>query len=96
MIEPMVAPLATIVKFIRQLYKANLKYRTMNVSVSAISKHHVRLALGKTMAHHPVVQQAKKSFWQQRPPLLRYRCTDDAGHVLKYLADLGENETLGL
>ena len=59
MIEPMVAPPAIIVKFIRQLYKANLKYRTMNVSVSAISKHHVWLALGKTIAHHPVVQQAK-------------------------------------
>ena len=68
MIEPMVAPMATIAKFIRQLYKANLKYRTMNVSVSAISKHHVRLASGKTITHHPVVQQAKKAFWLLIPP----------------------------
>ena len=64
MIEPMVAPPATIVKFIRQLFKANLKYRTMNVTVSAISKFHVHLASGNTIAHHPLVQQAKKAFWQ--------------------------------
>ena len=96
MIEPMVAPAATIMKFIVHMFKANLKYQTMNVAVSAISKHHIRLPSGKTIAHHPVVQQAKKAFWQQRPPLLRYCCTYNASLVLKYLADLGENETLGL
>merc|ERR1712148_116074 len=83
MVEPVVAHAATIVKFIVQMFKANLKYQTMKVA-------------GKTIAHHPVVQQAKKAFWQQRPPLPKYRCTYDASRVLKYLADLGENETLGL
>ena len=96
MIEPVVAPAVTIVKFIVHMFKANLKYQTMNVAVSAISKHHVWLPSGKTIAHHPVVQQAKKAFWQQRPPLPKYCCTFDASRVLKYLADLGENETLGL
>ena len=41
MIEPVVAPAATIVKFIVHMFKANLKYQTMNVAVSAISKHQV-------------------------------------------------------
>ena len=63
MIEHMVAPAATIVKFIVHMFKANLKYQTMNVAVSAISKHHIRLPLGKTFAHHSVVQQAKIAFW---------------------------------
>ena len=92
----MVAPTATVVKFIVAMFKADLKYQTMKVAVSAVSKHHVWLPSGKTIAHHPLVQQAKKAFWQQRPPLPKYRCTYDASRILKYLADLGENETLGL
>ena len=96
MVEPMVASAVIVVKFIVAMFKENLQYMTMNGAVSAISKHHVRLPTGETIAHHPLVQQAKKAFWQQRPPLPRYCCTYDAGLVLKYLADLGENETLEL
>ena len=88
----MVAPMATVIKFIVAMFKANLKYQTMNVAVSAISKHHVWLQSGETIAHHPLVQQAKKAFYQQGLPLPMYRCTYDASHVLKYLADLGEND----
>ena len=95
-VEPTVASAVIVVKFIVAMFKENLQYMTMNGAVSAISKHHVRLPTGETIAHHPLVQQAKKAFWQQRPPLPRYRCTYDAGLVLKYLADLGENETLEL
>merc|ERR1712105_447067 len=75
-----------VVKFIVAFFKENLQYPTMNGAISAISKHHVRLPTGETIAHHPLVQQAKKAFWQQRPPPPRYRCTYDAGLVLKYLA----------
>ena len=96
MVEPTVASVAIVVKFIVAMFKENLKYQTMNRAVSAISKHYVQLQSGETIAHHPLVQQAKKAFWQQRPPLPKYRCTYNASHILKYLVDLGENETLGL
>ena len=94
-VEPLVASEATIVKFIKQMFMAGHQYRTMNVAVSAISKFHVRLSSGLTIAYLPLVQQAKKSFWQLRPPIPKYQTTYDACRVLKYISDLGENDTLG-
>ena len=52
--------------------------------------------LGLTCVHHPLVQQAKKSFWQQRPALPKYYGIYSDEQVLKYISYLGENNTLNL
>ena len=50
--------------------------------------------LGLTCAHHPLVQHAKKSFWQQRPALPKYYGIYSDEQVLKYISYLGENNTI--
>ena len=57
----------------------------------ATSEYIVWYPLGLTCAHHPLVQQAKKSFWQQRSTLPKYYGIYSDEQVLKYNSYLGEN-----
>ena len=67
------------------------------MAVSAISKYHiVDKDTGIPMGQHSVVSMAKKSFWQQRPPIPRYRATYDVSIILRHIENLGQNESLTL
>ena len=69
----------------------------LNTSISAISKYHiVDLNTGNTIGNHPLVSIAKKAFWQMKPPIPRYHGTYDVTIVLRFIENLGQNETLTL
>ena len=95
-VDPMTASVQCIVKFIRHCFELGLTYFVMKNALSAISKYHITGDSGLTMGRHPLVCRARKAFWQNNPPLPRYRGTWDAKIVLRFLEDLGENDSLSL
>ena len=69
----------------------------LNTSISAISKHHiVDSNTENTIGNHPLVTIAKKAFWQMKPLIPRYHGTYDVTIVLRFIENLGQNETLTL
>ena len=84
-----------IVKFILHLYDSGVSNSVVGTAVSAISKYHIVDAnTGLTMGQHPLVSTAKKAFWQLKPPIPKYHGTYDVNIVLRYIENLGQNETL--
>ena len=66
-------------------------------AISAITKYHiVDKNTGNSMGQHPLVSTANRAFWQLRPPIPRYHGTYDINIKLRFIDDLGENETLTL
>ncbi len=66
-------------------------------AVSAISKYHVvDKDSGTPIGQHSLVSMAKKAFWQQRPPIPRYRATYNITVILRHIENLGQNESLTL
>ena len=96
-IDPQLAPLPLIVKFIQSLYEAGVSSSVVGTAVSAISKYHiVDPNTGLTTGKHPLVSTAKKAFWQLKPPIPKYPGTYDINIVLRYIEKMGQNETLTL
>ena len=46
------------------------------------------------LGNHPLVSTAKKAFEQLKPPIPRYHGTYDVTIVLRFIENLGQNETL--
>ena len=66
-------------------------------AISAITKYHiVDKNTGNSIGQHPLVSTANRAFWQLRPPIPRYHGTYDINIKLRFIDDLGENETLTL
>ena len=64
---------------------------------SAISKYHIVVKdTSIPIGQHSLGFMAKKVFWQQRPPIPRYRATYDVSVVLRHIENLGQNESLTL
>ena len=96
-INPQLAPLPLIVKFIRNLYEREKSAAVVGTAMSAISKYHIiDASTGLSIGKHPLVTTAKKAFWQLRPPIPRYRGTYDVTIVLRYIESLGQNADLTL
>ena len=94
-INPQLAPLPLIVKFIRNLYEKGKSASIVGNSLSAISKYHIiDASTGLSIGKHPLVSTAKKAFWQLRPPIPHYHGTYDVTIVLRYIESLGQNENL--
>ena len=86
-----------IVKFICHLFEINVSWSVVLMAVSANSKYHVVDKItGTPIGQHLLVTIAKKAFWQQRPPIPRYHGTYNVNIVLRFIENLGENETLTL
>ena len=51
---------------------------------------------GNTIGQHPLVTTAKKAFWQLKPLIPRYHGTYNINIVLRFIENLGQNETLTL
>ena len=69
----------------------------LNNSLSAISKYHiVDPTTWRTVGNHPLVSTAKKAFWQLKPPIPKYHGTYDVTIILRFIDNLGQNETLTL
>ena len=86
---------ATIVKYIRFLYDNGAEYTTVNLHRSAIAKVHQGFA-GQSIGVHPLVNQAVKSVFRQRPPLPKYISTFDISPVLDYMTRLSPTQSLDL
>ena len=95
-VDPMTASPQFIVKFIRHCQKLGLTYFVLKNVISAISKYHITGDSGLTMGCHPLVRRARKAFWQNNPPLPRYRGTWDVKIILRFIEGLGENDSLSL
>ena len=95
-VDPLTASPQCIVKFIHHCHGLGLSYHVMKNAISAISKYHITGDSGITMGRHPLVSRARTAFWQINPPLPRYRGTWDVKIVLRFLEDLGENDSLSL
>ena len=95
-VDPLTASLQFIVKFIRHCQELGLYYHVMKNVSSAISKYHITGDSSLTMGRHPLVSRARTAYWQNNPPLLRYKGTWDMKIVLRFLEDLGENDSLSL
>ena len=95
-VNPLTASPQCVVKFICHCYDLRVSYHVMKNAVSAVSKYHITGDSGQTMGHHPLVCRARTAFWQTNPPLPKYRGTWDAKIVLRFLEDLGENDSLSL
>ena len=69
----------------------------MRTAISAISIYHIIDAnTGNTIGQHPLVTTDKKAFWQLKPLIPRYYGTYDINVVLRFIENLGQNETLTL
>ena len=69
-INPQLAPLPLIVKFIRNLYEKGKSVLMVKNSLSAISKYHiVDASTGLTIGKHPLVSTAKKAIMTSDSPL---------------------------
>merc|ERR1712114_90052 len=95
-VDPMNASPQFVVKFIRHCQELGVTYHVVKNAIFAVSKYHITGDSGLTMGRHPLVARARKAFWQNSPPLPRYRGTWDAKIVLRFLEDLGENDSLSL
>ena len=94
-LNPQLAPLPLIVKFICHLYVSEVSWSVVLTAILAISKYHiVDKNTGTPIGQHPLVTTAKKAFWQLRPPIPRYHGTYNVTIVLRLIESLGENKTL--
>ena len=82
-----------IVKYIRHMFEKGSGYSTINLHHSAISKNHVGFS-GQPIGSHPLVRQALKSVFRQRPPLPKYTHTFNIEPVLKFLSTPNTQLTL--
>ena len=86
-----------IVKSIRHLFESKFSFSVVNKIVSAISKYYVvNKDTGIPIGKHSLVTIAKKAFWQQKPPIPRYRAIYDVFIVLGHIENLGQHESLTL
>ena len=93
-VNPQLASLPLIVKFICYLYNSGVSCSVMG---TAISKYcNTDLNTCKKVGKHTLVATAQKAFWQLKPPLPKYHCTCDVKLILRFIENLGENKTLTL
>ena len=96
-INPQLAPLPLILKFICYLYNSDVSSSVVRTTILAVSKYHIIDSnTGNTIGQHPLVTTAKKAFWQLKPPIPRYHGTYDVTIVLRFIENMGQNETLTL
>ena len=89
------APLPLVVKFVCHLYNSGISWSVVRTAISAVSKYHIIDAnIGNTIGKHPLVTTAKKAFWQLKPLIPRYHGTYNINIVLRFIENLGQNETL--
>ena len=85
-----------VVKFIHNCQELAVSYHVVKNAISAVSKYHFTGDYGLTMGRHPLVARARKAFWQNNPPLPKYHGTWDAKIILRFIEDLGENDSLSM
>ena len=84
-----------LVKYIRKMYNEGAQYSTVNHHRCSISKLHLGFN-GVSIGCHPLVSQAVKAVFRQRPPLPKYVATFDINRVFTFIKTLPPNSELSL
>ena len=84
-----------LINFLAELYNKGYQYRSPNSYRSAISTVHPKVD-DHPVGQHPLVSRMLKGVFNERPPLPRYSTFWDVGVVLRYLKQLGSNDSLSL
>ena len=92
-INPVHAPIASILEFLTAEFHAGKAYRTLNDYLSAISSTHPSINSVR-VAGHPLVVQSLKGAFNLRPPLPKYSTTWDVDVLLSFIEKLGPNGSL--
>ena len=92
-IDPLSAPLNSILEFLLEQFNMGKQYRTINTLRSAISMTHDEVD-GTRIGQHPLVSRFLKGVFNNRPPAPRYSSTWDVDVVLNYIMNLPHNEQL--
>ncbi|CAC5404629.1 unnamed protein product [Mytilus coruscus] len=90
-VNPFQAPLATVIEFLKKLFKDGLQYRTISTYISAISKNHPlidSLQVGK----HPLIIRHMRAIFNERTPASKYEFSWDADIVLNEILSWGSNQ----
>ena len=93
--DPTTGPIKDIINFLAELYQDGYQYRSLNSYRSAISAVHSKVD-DHPVGQHPLVSRMLKGVFNERPPLSRYSTFWDVGAVLRYLKQLGSNDSLTL
>jgi len=93
--DPTVGPVEDVVNFLAELHAEGYQYRSLNAYCSAISSIHERVE-GHSIGQHPLISHLLKGAFNQNPPTPRYSHFWDVGLVLRFIRQLGENNTLSL
>ena len=93
--NPTAGPIEDIVNFLAYLFNKGYQYRSLNSYHSAISAVHAEVD-GYTVGQHPLVTRMLKGAFNERPPLPRYSTFWEVGVVLRYLKQLGGDDSLSL
>ena len=92
-IDPLSAPLSSILEFLLEQFNMGKQYRTINSLRSAISMTHSEVD-GSRVGQHPLVSRFLKGVFNSRPPAPKYSSTWDVDIVLDYIRGLPDNEQL--
>ena len=93
--DPTVGPVEDVVNFLAELHSKGYQYRSLNAYRSAISSIHQQVD-GQNIGQHPLVSRVLKGAFNQNPPTPRYSHFWDVGLVLRFIRQLGNNNTLPL
>ena len=94
-INPLSAPVGSILEFLKDQFEDGKAYRTLNVDRSTLSTLLPEIDSHR-VGSHPLVSQLLKGIFHLRPPSPRYIFTWDVSKVLEFIKSLGSNENLNL
>ena len=91
-IDPYTCNQSIVSKYLHEMFKRGLKYRTINNARSAISKFHQNSNI--PMGQNPLIIKTMKAAFRLRPPLPAYKKTFDICPVLLYTKQIFGNDKL--
>ena len=81
--------------FLADLFRKGYEYRSLNAYRSAISSVHTEIE-GCSVGQHPLISRILKGAFNSRPPKPRYETTWDVAQVLRWMENLGPNDSLSI
>ena len=92
-VDPVTSDLKLVLSFLGHLFDEGLEYSTINSYRSALSLYHQPIE-GMKVGQHPMVSALMTGVSNERPQVPKHIYVWDAEVVLKYMRNLGENDTL--
>ncbi len=93
--DPISGPISEVANFLADLFQKGYEYRSLNAYRSAISSVHTEIE-GCSVGQHPLISRILKGAFNSRPPKPRYETTWDVAQVLRWMENLGPNDSLSI